>query len=56
MEVYIDDHPDGCDCVEAESHTHKSGRFLLSLSAGNDKYAAVRKTIVMVAAEIGKSM
>ena len=36
MEVYVDNHPDGCECVEVESVTHRNGRFVISVDYGND--------------------
>lgn len=51
MEVYVDNHPDGCECVEVESHTHKCGRVILNL--GDDPDADTRRAIVMCAALIG---
>lgn len=56
MEVYIDNHPDGCQCVEVESHTHKVGRFIQLLTNHDDHEAATRYAIFACAAEIGKAM
>ena len=50
MEVYIDNHPNGCECVEVESHTHKAGRFVYNLD--DDPGAATRRAITRAAAEI----
>lgn len=51
MEVYVDNHPEGCECVEVESHTHNSGRIILNL--GSDHDADTRRAIVMCAALVG---
>lgn len=57
MDVYVDTHPDGCQCVEAYSVTydlHMKHRQIISI--GSDPYAATRCAIVSSAAEIGKTM
>lgn len=56
MEVYIDNHPEGCQCVEVESHTHKVGRFFQLLRSPADYESATRYAIVVCAAEIGRNM
>lgn len=56
MEVYIDNHPEGCQCVEVESHTHKVGRFFQMLRSHADYESATRCAIVACAAEIGRNM
>lgn len=54
MRVDIDNHPDGCACSEAESFTHPDGtRAIYNHTDEQDQYAATRRAIVRVAAEIG---
>lgn len=56
-EVYVDNHPDGCTCVEAESHTHRSGRFVVNFwDSEADQHKAARKVITRVGYEIGKKI
>ena len=52
MEVYVDNHPRGCECVEVESHTIKVGRFIYDILPNSE--ASARLAIVRCAAEIGK--
>ena len=58
MEVYVDTHPEGCSCTEAQSITYSTpenaGRSIINHN--NDPYAATRLAIVRAAAEIGKNM
>jgi hypothetical protein len=53
MEVYVDNHPDGCECTEVRSITFpKSGRVIVNHE--DDAHSATRRAIVIAAAEIGK--
>lgn len=56
MEVYIDNHPEGCHCVEVESHTHKAGRVVVGLESHDSNESATRRAIVRCAADIGRQM
>lgn len=56
MEVYIDNHPEGCQCVEVESHTHKARRVILGFESHESNDAATRYAITLCAAEIGRQM
>ena len=58
MNVDIDNHPEGCQCVcvEAESITHNVGRFVESFRNHEGQEAATRLAIVKCAAEIGRGM
>lgn len=52
MEVYVDTHPEGCHCTEAESVTHRAGRSIINHDA--DPYAATRRAIVRAAAAMAE--
>lgn len=58
MEVYVDTHPDGCECTEAQSHTYKTKENSMRscVTHGDDRLKATRRAIVRAAAEIGKGM
>jgi hypothetical protein len=56
MEVYVDNHPRGCACTEAESHTHKVPPCRSVVNHEDDAYAATRRAIVVCAAEIGRAL
>jgi hypothetical protein len=57
MEVYIDTHPEGCDCTEVWSVTYdQPKKHERCVSHGDDPCAATRRAIVMCAASIGKEM
>jgi hypothetical protein len=54
MEVYIDNHPSGCECSEAQSHTHKTpeNQARSCINHEGDQYAATRRAIVRAAAAL----
>jgi uncharacterized protein YmfQ (DUF2313 family) len=54
MEVYIDNHPSGCECSEAQSHTHKTpeNQARSCINHEGDQYAATRCAIVRAAAAL----
>jgi hypothetical protein len=54
MEVYIDNHPSGCGCSEAQSHTHKTpeNQARSCINHEGDQYAATRRAIVRAAAAL----
>ena len=56
MEVWVDTHPDGCECTEAQSITYSTSKNACRsiVNHNNDPYAATRRAIVRAAAEIGK--
>ena len=56
MDVYVDNHPEGCRCVEVESVTHNVGRFVENFMNHESQEAATRFAIVKCAAEIGRRM
>lgn len=57
MEVYVDTHPRGCACTEAQSHTHSTPKNAMRSIVNHDAdvYAATRRAIVIAAAEVGKA-
>lgn len=57
MEVYIDTHPDGCDCTEAQSVTARTPENAMRsiVSHDGDAAAATRRAIVIAAAEAGRA-
>jgi hypothetical protein len=57
MKVYVDIHPQGCDCVEAVSIRpgwRMEDRAIVNIDG--DPLAATRRAIVRAAAEIGRAM
>jgi hypothetical protein len=56
MEVYIDTHPDGCECTEAYSVTYGISNGRSIVNHNGDVYSATRRAIVRCAAEIGRNM
>lgn len=56
MDVYVDNHPDGCACTEAKSITYGVGDPHILVDHEQDPYAATRRAITRAAAEIARSM
>lgn len=57
MDVYIDNHPDGCACTEAYSVTLDTEmKYRQIINHGEDQDAATRRAIVQAAAAIGKGL
>ena len=56
MEVYVDTHPDGCQCVEVESHTHNSGRYIVNFRFTPDKMLATRTAIFLTACAVARNL
>lgn len=55
MEVYVDNHPEGCACTEVKSVTHgQISPFIVNHD--KDQFAATRRAIVLAAASIGENM
>lgn len=53
MEVYIDQHPAGCDCTEVWSTLHPEGQqSTVIINHDGDPNAATRRAIVRAAAEM----
>lgn len=46
LSVYIDDHPEGCSCVEVEWYFPSRGQYVANLQDFQDKLAATRYAIV----------
>jgi hypothetical protein len=49
MEVYIDNHPEGCACTEVSSPTYSYAGTTI-INHDDDAYAATRRAIVLFAA------
>jgi len=57
MEVYIDTHPEGCDCTEVWSVTYdQSKKHERCVGHFGNPHAATRRAIVLCAAGIGEEM